>query len=203
MLLAILFVATLAAAYSSSGRSSPYDPRPYLQHARRAVANYTESALIVDLGYSIYRGFRNESAQINNFRGIRFAQDTSHYRWQHARAPLTNRSAVIEAKDYAATCPQAPDAASAFVDVDNSDTSEDCLFLNVQAPAKKNITGDTGLPVLVWIHPGGYGQGGNGFDFTPLIGTNDNRFLVVSIQYRLGAFGVWCSCVLQSTFDVC
>jgi carboxylesterase type B len=42
---------------------------------------------------------------------------------------------------------------------------------------------------MVWIHGGGYGTGGNGFDFTPIIGTNHNRFIVVSIQYRLGAFG--------------
>ena len=59
----------------------------------------------------------------------------------------------------------------------------------MQAPSKKNITSETGLPVLVWIHGGGYGAGGGGFDFTPIIGTNDNTFVVVSIQYRLGAFG--------------
>lgn len=76
---------------------------------------------------------------------IRFGQDTSTYRWQLPRAPLTNRSAIIDASDYAATCPQAPDAATNPVEYDNSDTSEDCLFLNVsyQATVSESCT-DTG-----------------------------------------------------------
>lgn len=63
------FLTTLAIA-SPSRRSFPkYDPRPYSSVARRAVGNGTENELVVDLGYSIYRGTRNESAQLNNFRG--------------------------------------------------------------------------------------------------------------------------------------
>jgi carboxylesterase type B len=64
------------------------------------------------------------------------------------------------------------------------DVSEDCLFLNVQSPANaKN------LPVLVWVHGGGYGQGSGRQDFTDLLAANNNSFVVVSIQYRLGPFG--------------
>jgi carboxylesterase type B len=63
-------------------------------------------------------------------------------------------------------------------------TSEDCLFLNVQSPANA-----TDLPVLVWIHGGGYGAGNGQQDFTDLLTTTGNNFVVVSIQYRLGPFG--------------
>jgi para-nitrobenzyl esterase len=65
--------------------------------------------------------------------------------------------------------------------------SEDCLFLNVYAPA--DATGKSKLPVMFWIHGGGYSGGGsdeprhNG-DFLPLKGV-----VLVTINYRLGVFG--------------
>ncbi|KAK1992057.1 carboxylesterase [Colletotrichum falcatum] len=62
---------------------------------------------------------------------------------------------------------------------------EDCLFLNVFAPANK-----TQLPVLFWIHGGGYGQDwAANYDFSNMAKTVGNGFVTVIIQYRLGAFG--------------
>jgi carboxylesterase type B len=62
--------------------------------------------------------------------------------------------------------------------------NEDCLFLNVYAPENA-----TNLPVLVWIHGGGYGLGNGQQDMSAIINTNNNSFIAVAIQYRLGAFG--------------
>ncbi|KAK3690451.1 carboxylesterase [Podospora appendiculata] len=63
--------------------------------------------------------------------------------------------------------------------------NEDCLFLNVFAPANA-----TKLPVLFWIHGGGYGAGSaSSFDFSFMDQTVGNSFISVVIQYRLGAFG--------------
>jgi para-nitrobenzyl esterase len=65
--------------------------------------------------------------------------------------------------------------------------SEDCLFLNVYAPA--GSTPKSKLPVMFWIHGGGYKAGAsseprhNG-DFLPTRGV-----VLVTINYRLGAFG--------------
>ncbi len=69
----------------------------------------------------------------------------------------------------------------------DSGPSEDCLFLNVYTPA--NITSKSKLPVMFWIHGGGYSGGAsseprhNG-DFLPLHGV-----VLVTINYRLGVFG--------------
>jgi para-nitrobenzyl esterase len=65
--------------------------------------------------------------------------------------------------------------------------SEDCLFLNVYASS--NSTDKSKLPVMFWIHGGGYAGGAsseprhNG-DFLPLKGV-----VLVTINYRLGVFG--------------
>lgn len=65
--------------------------------------------------------------------------------------------------------------------------SEDCLFLNVYAPA--SAKSNAKLPVMFWIHGGGYSGGAgseprhNG-DFLPLKGV-----VLVTINYRLGIFG--------------
>uniref|UniRef100_A0A4X1U7K4 Carboxylic ester hydrolase n=1 Tax=Sus scrofa TaxID=9823 RepID=A0A4X1U7K4_PIG len=64
--------------------------------------------------------------------------------------------------------------------------SEDCLYLNIHAPAHA----DTGskLPVMVWLPGGGFETGSASiFDGSALAAYED--VLVVTIQYRLGMFG--------------
>jgi len=58
--------------------------------------------------------------------------------------------------------------------------NEDCLFLNVYAPSKA-----ANLPVLVYIHEGGYGLGDGTHDMTEIINANDNGFVAVTFQYRV------------------
>lgn len=62
--------------------------------------------------------------------------------------------------------------------------SEDCLYLNVLTPAQK---AGEGLPVLVWIHGGGFNTGAswqqNGINFAKA------GIVYVSITYRTNCFG--------------
>jgi para-nitrobenzyl esterase len=63
--------------------------------------------------------------------------------------------------------------------------AEDCLYLNVTAPA-----GATGRPVLFWLHGGGFeaGQGPNqADDGVPF--AQSHGLVIVTINYRLGALG--------------
>ena len=66
--------------------------------------------------------------------------------------------------------------------------SEDCLNLNIFYPGE--FTGmDDPLPVMVWIHGGGF-NAGSGFRMTDGdMLAQETRVLIVSIHYRLGAFG--------------
>ncbi|KAH8356305.1 hypothetical protein KR200_006554, partial [Drosophila serrata] len=65
--------------------------------------------------------------------------------------------------------------------------SENCLFLNVYAPKVKKP--GVPLPVMVWIHGGGYffGNGNSDFHFPGKLLEQD--VIVVTLNYRLGALG--------------
>lgn len=68
----------------------------------------------------------------------------------------------------------------------HGETSEDCLFLNIWTPAKSPAQK---LPVLVWLHGGGYTEGSG--SVLAYDGENLARkgIVVVTINYRLGFFG--------------
>lgn len=64
-----------------------------------------------------------------------------------------NRSEVIELnEEYAAQCPQSPDASYSIQSQDQNDTSEDCLFLNVYKPT--NVSTNAALPIFFYVHGG-------------------------------------------------
>lgn len=66
-------------------------------------------------------------------------------------------------------------------------SSEDCLILDVFAPS--NATGQN-LPVLLWIHGGGYTIGNAANAGGPnFVSSSNGSIIFVSIQYRLGAYG--------------
>jgi len=77
--------------------------------------------------------------------------------------------------------------------------SEDCLYLNIYAPS--DSTDKSKLPVMFWIHGGGFSGGAsseprhNG-DFLPLKGV-----VLVTINYRLGVFGFLATADLAKEAD--
>jgi len=125
------------------------------------------------------------------FHSIRYAAPpTGQLRWQAPRAPLLHNSSVIEAKTSPPQCPQAGCSPGASSDIPTGD--EDCLFLNVYAPPDAH-----NLPVMVWIHGGGYAQGNAGQFPLPLLSFRKD-FIGVAIQYRLGAFGFLSSAAVHT-----
>ena len=121
---------------------------------------------------------------------IRFAAPpVGALRWQAPQPPTWNRSQAINASNFAPQCPQ-----SAFQPLQNTGnfSTEDCLFLNIYAPPNAS-----NLPVLVWIHGGGYGLGNGQEDLSGIITANNNSFIGVAIQYRVSSACTW---LLQATF---
>ncbi|WWC90333.1 uncharacterized protein L201_005266 [Kwoniella dendrophila CBS 6074] len=145
---------------------------------------------IVRLPYATYQGYHNESSGLDVFLGVRYAASTEgQNRWREAQPPIDqSNDGILNATVYPKQCPQATAGgiiSAAQYDPLQSVDSEDCLFVNIYAPPNaKN------LPVLVWIHGGGWDHNSaREFDPTPLINYSNNSFISVIIQYRLGAFG--------------
>jgi carboxylesterase type B len=209
----LAFLTTLVTSFQLSFAAVKDHPNPFHGlHPNQSTNSwnstniYNPAGLIVDLGYAIYQGVYNASWDLNIFKGqvnselsehgtddgsIRFAAPpTGSLRWQLPRPPTVDRSHIIQATQLGSQCPQAfkasglsPDAQADFIS-SLGPSSEDCLFLNIYAP-----TNSTNLPVLVYIHGGGYGYGNANQDLSSIIETNNNGFIGVGIQYRLGAFG--------------
>lgn len=129
------------------------------------------------------QGFAPEGgADVAAFLGIPFAQaPEGHMRWRPPVAvePWTD---ALQANDYRSICPQGRAQLP---------QSEDCLYLNVWTPIDR--TGDEPLPVMVWIHGGGFRAGNGRLGEAPATGRGAGLarrgVMVVSIQYRLAALG--------------
>jgi para-nitrobenzyl esterase len=115
------------------------------------------------------------------FKGIPYAAPpVGELRWRAPRPPIP-WTRVKDATEFGPACPQAPSKSEPAEAMD-----EDCLTLNVWAPAKET---KSGLPVMVWIHGGAFSKGSSR---QPLYdGTNLARrgVIVVTFNYRLGYFG--------------
>lgn len=121
---------------------------------------------------------------IASFKGIPFAAPpVGALRWK-APQPVQAWTGVKQATEYGPSCVQDPNFAKIFGAT--APIREDCLYLNVWTPAK--TAGDK-LPVMVWIYGGGFVGGMTSipaYDGTRLA---ENGVVLVSIAYRLGAFG--------------
>ena len=123
---------------------------------------------------------------VESFKGIPFAAPpVGEWRWRPPQkvSPWTG---VRQATEFGADCmqgrfgpPPPPGAPPARV------PSEDCLYLNVWRPAAATAR----LPVMVWIHGGGFVGGSGASPFTSGAQLAKQGVVLVSVNYRLGRFG--------------
>ncbi len=121
---------------------------------------------------------------VRAFKGIPYAAPpVGSLRWQ-APQPVVPWSGVRQATAFGPRAMQG----RIFGDMVFHDQgpSEDCLYLNVWAPAKP--AGDR-LPVMVWIYGGGFVAGATSEGRQDGASLCQKGVLVVSMNYRLGAFG--------------
>ena len=140
----------------------------------------------------LVRGFAGNNARVSVFKGIPFAAPpTGQNRWR-APQPCANWDGVLDAYKFGPISVQ--DVPGLGTDVyckewhvdPEIDMDEDCLYLNVWTNAK---SADDNLPVLVWFFGGGFQWG-----YPPEMEFNGENIakrgvIVVSVNYRLGAFG--------------
>jgi para-nitrobenzyl esterase len=117
------------------------------------------------------------------FLGIPYAAPPiGALRW---KAPVDHApwTTSLDASKKGPECPQIAPVVNTYA----AESSEDCLTLNVWAPSKPK---SDKLPILVWVHGGGYvlGSGGDpAYDGHNL--SEARGVIVVSINYRLGPLG--------------
>jgi para-nitrobenzyl esterase len=122
---------------------------------------------------------------LNVYRGIPFAAPpVGALRWA-APQPAKAWDGILPGDKFARACVQNPAARSAL-NLPAIEVSEDCLYLNVWTPAK---TAAEKLPVMVWIHGGGFFGGASLYDLYSGEELAKMGVVFVSITYRLGKFG--------------
>ena len=119
------------------------------------------------------------------YRGIPFAATpVGNLRWR-APQPAVAWTGVRSADKFAPACMQVP-IVNKDLGMESVTTDEDCLYLNVWTPAK---SANEKLPVMVWIYGGGFTIGGTSMSLYDGMNLAKKGVILVSVAYRLGAFG--------------
>ncbi len=135
----------------------------------------TESGVVI--------GFRTEG--MNEFLGIPYAAPPmGNLRWRPPKRYGHFPGFLLQARQFGSQCTQP-----------GGFGSEDCLFLNVFTPESDSGDRRQRLPVMVWIHGGGF-TGGSG-DRSDTMRLVKKGVIVVTINYRLGYLGFFA----QSAID--
>eukprot|EP00854_Cymbomonas_tetramitiformis_P017895 gene17895-21307_t len=148
----------------------------------------------VEDGWEVFKGIPYAEAPVKDLR-FAPAQPVAPWRTQ------------LDATAFRSPCLQDPRAdPSQQPNPEAPPPSEDCLFLNIWRPAREQRADCLDeacppLPVMVWIHGGGFmaGAGSSGWMWGGHL-ARDQKAVVVSLNYRLGVLGFLVSDELESTY---
>jgi para-nitrobenzyl esterase len=159
--------------YVSSTNAIGFAPETSLE--RETADGWVRGATVADGRVNVWRGLPYAAPPVG---AMRFAAPAPVVPWAGVRdATVDGRSAV-----------QAPSRRPGPLRVwlgARRGRSEDCLYLNVWAPAAAS---QTPRPVVVWVHGGSFKSGsGSFYDAARLV--DDGDVVVVTVNYRLGVLG--------------
>jgi para-nitrobenzyl esterase len=138
----------------------------------------------VKIEQGLIEGLYDTHSGLQYYLGIPFAKPpVGELRWKVPQ-PLEAWKGVKMTKQFGPR----PIQAIVFGDMNSrsNGVSEDCLYLNVWTPAKRNTTG---LPVLVYFYGGGFVAGDGSEPRYDGASMAKKGIVVVTANYRLGLFG--------------
>ncbi|WP_417484728.1 carboxylesterase/lipase family protein [Maricaulis salignorans] len=122
--------------------------------------------------------------ELNVFKGIPYAMPpVGAARWTPPQ-PMPRWSDVRQASEFGPACYQRPPRVQSIYSQDLRPVSENCLTLNIWAPADAE-----NAPVFVWIHGGALSAGSSKEPLYDGARLAEQGIIVVSINYRLGILG--------------
>lgn len=132
----------------------------------------------------VIEGLYDTRSGLQQYFGVPFAKPpVGDLRWK-APQPADNWKGVLNTKTFGPR----PVQAVVFGDMNSRSAglSEDCLYLNVWTPAKRNTSG---LPVLVYFFGGGFVAGDGSEPRYDGASMAKKGIVVVLVNYRLNIFG--------------
>jgi para-nitrobenzyl esterase len=142
----------------------------------------TEHSILVDPPAGPVAGLA--LGDLHVFKGIPYAMPPiGAARWTPPQ-PMPRWSQIRPATEFGAACFQRPPRVQSIYAQDLRPVSEDCLTLNIWAPANAE-----NAPVFVWIHGGSLTAGSSKEPLYDGARLAEEGIIVVSINYRLGVLG--------------
>uniref|UniRef100_A0A7E4V9C5 Carboxylic ester hydrolase n=1 Tax=Panagrellus redivivus TaxID=6233 RepID=A0A7E4V9C5_PANRE len=171
----------LALFLPTAGAAGHFIPGDY-------VVPQNTSTVTVDTKFGRVEGFKviKQEYSANIFVGIPFAAKPIGELRLEKPEPVKPWKGTLEAKQWPLPCtPQCKKITKFF-----NYNAEDCLYLNIFTPSTPPPANEL-YPVAVWIHGGGFMFGDTqSYGYEGFAKNLVNKgIVVVSIQYRLGAFG--------------
>ncbi len=146
-----------------------------VEEAPSPVAMLSPGASVTVTGGEIQGAASDTNPDVIAFKGVPFsAPPVGDLRWRPPE-PIVAWDGVRDATEPGPICMQPGPQGQ----------SEDCLFLNIWAPRESMEP----RPVMVWIHGGGFVSGSGSDALTDGTNLASRGVVVVTINYRLGAFG--------------
>lgn len=135
------------------------------------------------LGLVNGRGVSVNNDTVYEFRKIPYAKPPiGNLRFSKPQA-YGNWSSPLDATEFGPSCMQHLKSTRGLP---NLNMSEDCLHLNIYVP--RNWSNPFLMPVMVYIHGGGFQQG-TGMRFNASLLSLQGQVIVVTLNYRLNVFG--------------